>query len=75
MTLHAVITFVESCRSTDQFSRAILTARTSAENLVQSTTLRPVFHLVRTKHLRQSERLHFISDFFIKRGTYGHGVI
>ena len=41
--------------------RRIFFARISAENLVQSTTLRPVFHLVRTKNLRQSDGLHFIS--------------
>ena len=38
--------------STDKFGTTILThlfARTSAENPPQSTTLRPVFHLVRTK--------------------------
>ncbi|EFM22451.1 hypothetical protein HMPREF9166_1857 [Selenomonas sp. oral taxon 149 str. 67H29BP] len=42
-----------------------LFACTSAENPPQSPSLRPVFRLVRTKNLRQSEGLHFISGSFI----------
>ena len=62
--------FYQYLGSTDKFGTTILThlfARTSAENPPQSTTLRPVFHLVRTKNLRQSGRPHFISDSLMSK--------